>query len=73
MKMKLIVTTASHGIDAGEYTGAQLRTLIHDRRYSVTSLVARGHARWVHEDSREQKDASSETAKAIQTAEKPKD
>ena len=48
--MKLIVKTASHGIAAGEYQGDKLRNLLADKRYSVTSLVSRGYARWVHDD-----------------------
>lgn len=49
--MKLIVTTAAHGIDTGEYTGDTLSQLLQAKRHSVTSLVARGQARWQHEDS----------------------
>ena len=47
--MKLIVKTASHGIAAGEYQGDKLRTLLAEKRYSVTSLVSRGYAKWVHD------------------------
>lgn len=70
--MKLIVTTAAHGIKTGEYTGDALSQLMQKNRYGVTSLVSRGQARWQHKDQKPAADPAPVTGTPVK-ADKPTD